>query len=176
MPISWFDLILILFWAGFIFNGLTKGLIRLLGRLVGLIVGAVMASYFYVPVYQWSQNFFSLNEGVGKVLAFIVLFVVITRIVDWLFVWLEKFFKVISIIPFTKMINRLLGGALGFLEGALFLGLIVYVISRYAWLGGLFGNQLETSLVAPYLLWLVQLILPILPEAIKAVQSVMINK
>lgn len=176
MPISWFDLVLILFWFGFIFNGLAKGFIRLLGRLLGLVIGAIIASYFYIPFYQWSLNFVSLSEGVGKVLSFIILFVVATRIVDWIFVWLEKFFKLISIIPFTKLINRILGGILGFLEGALFLGLIVYVINRYAWLDGLFGSQLEVSLISPYLLWFSYLILPILPEAIKMVQSIIVNE
>lgn len=176
MPISWFDLALIILLAGFVFNGLSKGLIRLFGRILGLLVGAIIASHFYLPFYYWSQNFFSIGEGVGKVLSFIILFVVATRIVDWIFVWIEKFFNLISIIPFTKLINRLLGGVLGFLEGALFLGIILYVISQYAWLNGLFGAQIETSLIAPYFLWFIQLILPILPEAIKAVQSIIVSE
>ncbi len=173
MMISWFDLVLILIWAGFVFNGLAKGLIRLLGRIVGLIIGAIIASYYYIDFYLWSQNYVSLGEGVGKVLSFIVLFVVATRIIDWIFVYLEKLFKFISIIPFTKLLNRILGGALGFLEGALFLGVIVYVISQYAFLDGLFSGQLETSILVPYLLWFIQILLPILPEAIKAVETIM---
>ncbi len=173
MIISWFDLILIIIWAGFVFNGLTKGLIRLLGRIVGLIISAIIASYFYIDFYVWSQNFVSLSEGVGKVLSFIVLFVVATRIIDWIFVYLEKLFKFISIIPFTKLLNRILGGALGFLEGALFLGVIVYVISQYTWLDGLFSSQIESSILVPYLLWFIQILIPILPEAIKAVETIM---
>ncbi len=173
MIITWFDLVLILFLAGFVFNGLAKGLIRLLGRILGLVIGAIIASYYYIPFYNWSLNYVSLGEGVGKVLSFIVLFVVATRIIDWIFVYLEKLFKFISIIPFTKLINRLLGGVLGFLEGALFLGVIVYVINQYAFLDGLFSSQMETSMLVPYLLWFIQILLPILPEAIKAVESIM---
>lgn len=173
MPISLFDLILIVIWAGFVFNGLAKGFIRLLGRIVGLIIGAIIASYYYLDFYQWAQNYVNINEGVAKVLSFIILFVVATRVIDWIFVYLEKLFKLISIIPFTKLINKILGGALGFLEGALFLGLIVFVINKYAWLGGLFSSHLETSLLVPYLLWFIQILLPILPEAIKTVESIM---
>jgi uncharacterized membrane protein required for colicin V production len=176
MPISWFDLVLIIILASFVFNGLSKGLIRLFGRILGLLVGAIIASHFYIPFYYWSQNFFTIAEGFGKVLSFIILFVVATRIIDWIFVWIEKFFNLISIIPFTKIINRLLGGVLGFLEGALFLGVIIYVISQYSWLNGLLGAQLETSLIASYLLWFIQLILPILPEAIKTVKSIMVSE
>ncbi len=173
MPISLFDLILIVIWAGFVFNGLAKGLIRLLGRIVGLIIGAIIASYYYLQFYQWAQNFVNMNEGVAKVLSFIILFVVVTRIIDWIFVYLEKLFKIISIIPFTKLINKILGGALGFLEGALFLGLIIFVINKYAWIGGLFSSHLESSMLVPYLLWFIQILLPVLPDAIKAVESIM---
>ena len=173
MPISLFDLVLIIIWAGFVFNGLAKGLIRLLGRILGLIIGAIIASYYYLDFYQWAQNYVNINEGVAKVLSFIILFVVATRIIDWIFVYLEKLFKLISIIPFTKLINKILGGALGFLEGALFLGLIVFVINKYAWLSSIFSSYIEGSLLAPYLLWFIQILLPILPEAIKVVESIM---
>lgn len=175
MPISWFDLILIIICAGFVFNGLTKGLIRLLGRIVGLIIGAIVASYFYIQFYEWGQNFVNISEGVAKVLSFIILFTVATKIINWIFVYLEKGFKVLSIIPFTGLINRILGAVLGFLEGALFLGVIVYVIDQYSWLGGFFSNLIESSLIVPYLLLFIQILLPLLPEAIKAVESVIEN-
>jgi uncharacterized membrane protein required for colicin V production len=69
------------------------------------------------------------------------------------------------------MINRLLGGALGFLEGSLFIGLILFVISRYAWIGSLFGDYLLSSQVAPFFLAVVNIALPFLPTALKALQS-----
>lgn len=168
---SYFDIALVVVLAGFIFNGLSKGLIRLLGNIVGLIVGAFIASRFYLQFYEWSQHFFGGREGLGKVISFIVVFVVVTMVVDWLFIILEKIFNVISIIPFTKTINRLLGGALGLLEGSLFIGLILFVASRYAWVGGLFGEHLVSSQVAPFFLKVVRLVMPVLPDALKALQS-----
>ncbi len=168
---SYFDIALVVVLAGFVFNGLSKGLIRLLGNIVGLIVGAFIASRFYLQFYEWSQNFFGGREGLGKVISFIVVFVVVTMVVDWLFIILEKIFNVISIIPFTKTINRLLGGALGLLEGSLFIGLILFVASRYAWVGGLFGEHLVSSQVAPFFLKVVRLVMPVLPDALKALQS-----
>ncbi len=169
---SWLDISLFIIWAGFTFHGFSKGLIRLLGRLLGLIIGAIIASHFYVELYNWSQNFFTWRESVGQILSFIILFVICVTLVDWLFVWLEKLFKLISIIPFTKLINRILGAFLGFLEGALFLGLIVYMVSRYDWIDSLLGNQLADSGLVPFLLWFVQLMLPILPKAIQTAQAV----
>ena len=70
------------------------------------------------------------------------------------------------------MINRLLGGALGFIEGSLFIGLILFVASRYSWIGSLFGDYLVSSQVAPFFLKVVEIITPVLPAALKALQSV----
>lgn len=168
---SYFDLALIIILAGFVFNGFAKGLIRLLGNIVGLIIGAFIASHFYLQFYQWGQNLVGGRENLGKVLAFIIVFVVVTMVVDWIFIILEKIFNIISIIPFTKTINRLLGGAVGFLEGSLALGLILFVISRYAWIGSLFGDHLISSKVAPFFLTIVKIVMPILPDALKALQS-----
>jgi uncharacterized membrane protein required for colicin V production len=169
---SYFDIVLIIIVAGFIFNGITKGLIRLLGKTVGLIVGAFIASHFYLNFYQWSQQIFGNRESLGKVISFIVVFIVVTLIIDWVFVIIEKIFKLISIIPFTGMINRLLGGTMGFIEGSLFVGLILFVASRYSWIGSLFGDYLVSSQIAPFFLKVVEIITPVLPSALKVLQSV----
>jgi len=168
---SYFDIALIVILVGFVFNGLTKGLIRLLGNIVGLLLGAFIAGHFYLQFYEWGQYLFGGRESLGKVLSFIIVFIAATLIIDWIFVVLEKIFNLISIIPFMKMINRLLGGALGFLEGSLFIGLILFVISRYAWIGSLFGDYLLSSQVAPFFLTVVNIALPFLPTALKALQS-----
>lgn len=168
---SYFDIALVVILAGFVFHGLSKGLIRLLGNIVGLIIGAFIASRFYLQFYEWAQNIFGARENLGKVIAFIVVFIVVTTVVDWVFVLLEKLFNLISIIPFTKLINRILGAALGFVEGALSIGLILFVASRYAWVGTLFGDHLISSQLSPFFLQAVKIVLPVLPDALKALQS-----
>ncbi len=60
---SYFDIALVVVLAGFIFNGLSKGLIRLLGNIVGLIVGAFIASRFYLQFYEWSQHFLAAEKA-----------------------------------------------------------------------------------------------------------------
>ncbi|MBN2884925.1 CvpA family protein [Patescibacteria group bacterium] len=169
---SYFDIALVIVVAGFVLNGLSKGLIRLLGKIIGLIASAYIASHFYLQFYQWTQNIFGGREALGKVISFIIVFIVTTLIINWIFVIIEKIFKLISIIPFTGMINRLLGGALGFIEGSLFIGLILFVASRYSWIGSLFGDYLVSSQVAPFFLKVVEIITPVLPSALKALQSV----
>ncbi len=168
---STFDIVLVIILLGFILNGLFKGLIRLLGHVVGLIIGAFVASHFYLDLFSWWQNIFNGRDALGKVISFIVLFVVVTRLTDLGFKLIEKLFNLIAIIPGSKYLNNLAGGVLGFLEGGLFLGLILFVVSRYAVIGNFFGDGLTNSVVAPVLLKLVDLILPILPSALKTLKS-----
>lgn len=170
---SIFDIVLLVILGGFILNGLTKGLINLLGRVVGLIIGAYISSHFYLQFYDLFKNIFKGNDSVGKIIAFIALFFIVTKLMDILFKLLEKFFDLIAFIPGSKYINNIAGAALGFFEGALFLGLIIFVISRYAIVGNLLGisGQLTHSTVSPILLKVVNLILPILPSALKTLKS-----
>jgi membrane protein required for colicin V production len=169
---SIFDISLLVIIGGFMVSGLFKGLIRLLGHIVGLIVGAYIASHFYLLVYDWSKNLFNNHENAGKIVVFIVLFIVVTRLSAWLFVLLEKVFKFMAVIPGSKYINNVLGGILGALEGSLFLGLIIFVAIRYTPIGAVFSEQLTGSVIAPLLLKVVNIILPILPDALKALQTV----
>lgn len=169
---SYFDIGLLVVLAGFILNGLTKGLIRLLGQIAGLIIGAFIASHFYLTFYKWGAGLVNWGENTEKFLAFTILFILVTSLIGVAFAMIEKVFDLISIIPFTKTINRLLGGALGLIEGSLALGLLLYVAARYAWVGGLMGSNLANSHVAPWLVKVAYIIVPVLPEALRALQSI----
>lgn len=169
---SIFDICLVIILAVFTFSGLFKGLIRSLGHLVGLVIGAYIASHYYLLVFKWGADLAKGHDNVGKVVAFILLFIVVTRLIYLAFYLIEKFFNFIAIIPGSKYINNILGGALGFLEGSLFLGLIIFVASRYTLIGNAFGHELTLSKIAPFLLKITDIILPFLPAALKALQSV----
>ncbi len=171
---SYFDIGLLAVLAGFVFNGLAKGMIRLLGQIVGLIIGAYVASHFYLTFYQWGESMVNWGEGTEKFLSFTIIFILTTSLIGILFTMIEKVFDLISIIPFTKLINRLLGGALGLLQGSLMLGLFLFVAARYAWIGGFIGVNLANSVVAPWLIKVANIILPVLPDALRALQSIII--
>jgi len=166
-----FDIILLIILAGFIFYGLFFGLIRTLGSLLGIAVGAWAASHYYLAVFDWASNLFLGFNNLGKVVVFILLFTIINRLVGFLFSLLDRAFDIISIIPFLKTINRLAGAILGFVEGALVLGLILYVAARYTIITDWFGGILASSEIAPFLLKFVNILLPLLPEMLKKLQS-----
>ncbi len=165
------DIILIVLLSLSAFSGLRKGLIRSLGSIIALILGAYIASNFYLNFHTWASQWIDINEATAKILAFILLFVIASRAIALVFYLLEKTFNMLAIIPGSKYINNILGGVFGLLEGALFLGLIFHVSSQYILFDGQFFNILRESFVIPYLTSFVDLILPILPKAIGAIQS-----
>lgn len=169
MPII--DVILLITLSGFVFYGLFFGFIRAFGAFLGVIVGAVLASRLYLPVASMlGPLFFGLNN-MGKVLVFLILFSLFNRLTGLCFYLIEKAFNLISIIPFLKTINRLLGAVFGFLTGGLAIGLSLYVISRYAILDSLMGLWLIDSNLAPMFLKFNDVLLPLLPEMLKKLKS-----
>ncbi len=175
---SIFDIFLLVIIGAFAVNGLFKGVIKLIGNIAGFFVGAYVASNYYLNVYEWCLNLSFLNgwmsahSGLSKVIAFLLVFAIAKGVTALIFLIIEKVFNLLAIIPGSKYINNLLGFALGLFEGALSIGLLVYIVSKYALIGHFFGNQLTSSVVAPQLLKLVDIALPFLPHALKTLQSI----
>lgn len=168
---SIFDTILIVILSGFVFYGLFFGLIRTLGTFVGLIIGAFLASRFYLLVAAWVEPLFFGYANAGRVLVFILLFSLINRLVGLAFYLLDRAFNILSIIPFLKTFNRLGGLVLGLATGSLTIGLVLYVASKYAFLETMFGRYLAGSELAPMFINFAGLLLPLLPEMLKKLQS-----
>ncbi|MDD4332903.1 MAG: CvpA family protein [Patescibacteria group bacterium] len=166
------DIILGAALIGFVIYGLYFGLIRVVGSLLGIVIGAWLASHFYLLVSEWAKSLFFGHENLGKILTFIILFILINRLVSLIFMLIDRAYDIISIIPFLKTINRLAGAVLGFVEGALIIGIILYVASKYAPLGHWFSTMLGNSALAPFLLEFAKVLMPLLPEALKSVKSV----
>ncbi len=168
---SIFDTILLIILSGFVFYGLFFGLIRTVGVLVGIVIGAWIAGHYYLLVFDWLAGAFFGHTNIGKVIVFLILFSLANRLVGLGFYFFDKMFHIFSIIPFLKTINRLGGAILGFFAGTLFLGLILYVISRYTFINHWFGQWLIDSRLAPFFLKTSSLLLPLLPVTLKKLRS-----
>lgn len=170
--INYLDIILLLALAGFVFYGLFFGLIKTVGSLAGVVVGAWAAGRFYLVLFDWAKNLAFGYDNVGKVVSFIICFVVVNRLVGLLFALLDRTFNLISVIPFLKTLNRLGGAIFGFIEGGLVLGLLLFVSSRYTEAGNWFAAWLAKSQLAPFLLKFTGVIQPLLPELLKQLKSI----
>src|SRR3989344_1762067 len=170
MFLTIFDLILILILFLFIAFGFALGLIQTIGALVGVVLGAWFAGLYYEPVGAWLAPYLLNHENTARVIAFIVIFTLINRLSGLAFHIISKIFNLISIIPFTKIINRLLGALLGFLEGTLVLGLSLYFIIRFPF-SDWFAGVIAGSHVALWLIEMGNFLAPLLPAVLRAVKA-----
>lgn len=157
-----FDLVLILILFMFIAFGFALGFIQTIGALLGVVAGAWFAGQLYVPVGGWIAPYVLNNQNLANVLGFIVVFVLVNRLTGFIFYFIDKIFGLISLIPFTKTINRLLGALLGFIEGTLVIGLILFFITRFsfsAWVDGIIAS----SNVASFFMAISQILTFLLP-------------
>lgn len=169
---TFLDIFLLFILAGFVFYGLFFGLIKTVGSLVGAVLGAWAAAHLYLPFFDIIQELFFGFENLGKVVCFLIIFAVVNRLVSFGFAILDKTFHILSILPFLKTINRLAGAVLGFIEGGLILGIVLYIISKYTFIGTFFGDVIAGSELAPFLVNFVKILLPLFPEVLKEVKSV----
>jgi len=168
------DVTFVIFLSGFLFYGFYAGLIRAFGSLVAMAAGVWMASRFHLPAYDYVKDFFLGYDGFGKIFLFIIIYSLVNRVVLVGFGVIEKAFNLISIIPFLKTINRILGGIFSLAQGVLILTFFVYLLSVYTSLpliGSFFAKLLITSRLSPYLIKIAYILKPLWPGIIVKIKS-----
>ena len=124
-----FNVILVLALIAFIGLGLKDGFIYGLGRILGVILGFVAARAWYVPA---AKLIFFLPDSWARIVAFMLLMTLVTRIIGWIFKTLDKTYKFLAKLPFMKSANSLLGGILGFVEGIVIIGACVWFVRTFS--------------------------------------------
>ncbi|NTU98666.1 CvpA family protein [Candidatus Falkowbacteria bacterium] len=168
-----FDAILLVILAGFIFYGLFFGLIRTFGSLMAVVGGLLLSTWLYQPTYDWAAGWFSGHEVLGRVAIFFLLYGIINRMIALGFYLLDHAFDLISIIPFLKTINRVAGALFGLLEGALLIGLALYMITGQRIVGPWVTSSLANSKFAPYFIKFILFIKPVFPQALELLKSLL---
>jgi len=163
MPII--DVIFLIVLSGFALFGLWFGLVHTLGSLVGTIIGTYLASRWFDDVAVWAQGNFSGSINVWKVIAFILVFIIINRLIGFLFHILENIFGVITRLPFIQSINKLAGAILGVFEGSIIIGAFVFIASRFPF--GIEEKLLAVSVTKQYFLSVFDILLPFIPQTLK---------
>ena len=138
---------------------------------MGVVVGAILASRYYLFVFDYLGGVFLGYDNFGKVFSFIFTFILIRKIIVIIVASLNAAFNVISIFPFLTTLNRVGGAILGFLQGSLILGLILFVSSRYTIVEHWFGEFLVNSQIVPILIKITSILMPFLPEVLKGLDA-----
>lgn len=172
MTFTLVDVILILIVFAFVAAGFGLGLVRSIGALIGLAVGAWVAGRYFMSVAEWLTPILMGRESIAKVLAFILVFFIINRLVVLIFHFLSKGFDVLSFLPFAKTINRIGGVLLGLIEGVLTVGLLSYAISKIVPDASFVTNNLDSSQTAHFLVSWSDKIILLLPEALRKIISI----
>lgn len=133
------DIILIVILASFVVSGSRNGFIETLGNLVGAVIG-------FLAARAWSPWLGSIvgiilpgRAGIARLIAFVIIFIIVDRLVGFLFKLADTLLKIVTRLPIISSINALLGAIIGFAEGIVLVGSSVYLIITY---------RLDPSLVA----------------------------
>jgi len=172
MTFTLVDVVLIIIFFGFVFGGYVLGLIRAVGAIVGLGLGTWVAGHYFMPAAERLAPFLGGNSSLANIIAFLLIFIIVNRLVVLAFHLLDHAFHLISIIPFLKSLNRIGGVILGAAEGLLTLGLVIYIIAKFAPDSGFVTGSLDNSAIAHWLVASAQLLLKLLPAAFSNIQSV----
>lgn len=168
---NWLDVLFLLIIAGYVWGGFQGGLIQAVGGIVGLLFGSILASRLYIPFSSSLLPVFNGNEIIAKVVAFLILFFIFTRIIAVIFWILNKFFHFFVLVPGLKFANKIGGAAVGFLEGALFLGLVLQFSVRLPLMAQT-AEAIEKSRLASLFLAVSGWLVPFWPTALKESQKV----
>ena len=164
------DVVFLVIIFGFALFGLWFGLVHTIGSLLGTILGAYLASRWYEPLSNIVIDITGWNDNLARVLMFVLSFLIINRLVGFAFWIIDKVLGVFTHMPFIRSIDRILGLFVGFFEGLLTLGLIIFFIERFP-LFPPFMEHLADSKIAPYTAAFADYLMPLLPDALRLLKS-----
>lgn len=124
-----FNIILVLILLGFIGSALSDGFIKSLGRIIGAIIGFLIAKALYVQF--GSLLAVIMPVGWARFFAFLIIFMVAVRVMGWVFGAFDKTYNFLARLPFMKSANHILGGVLGFIEGIIVLGGLIWIVKTF---------------------------------------------
>lgn len=159
---AFIDIVLLVIVGAFVLFGLFFGLIHTLGSLIGAIVGIIFASRLIDPSFE-AIGFLFGGGNIARVVLFILIFLIVTRLVGLVFWLVGRVAKPLSWIPFVKSINHLLGGVLGFVEGVIVVGIVLLYATQIIPFESL-RSQVEDSRVGNYLVTTAEVLQFFFPE------------
>ncbi|HBU27538.1 TPA: hypothetical protein DEB00_00285 [Candidatus Uhrbacteria bacterium] len=113
--------------GGFALYGFAVGFVQTLTSLVGMIFSILVASRTYLPIADWILPPVLSDRFGVQLFVFFLILIFITSLVNIFVRVIDRVFHVVSIIPFTKSLNRALGFVLGLILGVLAIGALLFV-------------------------------------------------
>ncbi len=150
-------LLVILIWSTVL--ALVRGLIRELCSLAGLVAGVLLASWYYGPVARWLERWLP-SESAASMTAFLLIAIGVGIAAGLL----GRLFRRTASTIGLGLLDRLAGGAFGFVRGCLLATVLMMAIAAFA---PAFQAP-RTSRLAPYFLGAAHGISFIVPHNLEA--------
>jgi len=158
---NWLDIVIMIGIGVVTFFGVRKGIIKIALTLAGLVVGIFLAGRYYV---LFSQHLTFIHQpGWAKVAAFAIIFIGVMAIA----IVLARLLGRAASAMMLGWANRLGGGILGFVVGALFCGALLAMWVKFLGMTGAIAG----STIAPILLNQFPRVLVLLPKEFGAIRS-----
>ncbi|NQV11862.1 CvpA family protein [Candidatus Uhrbacteria bacterium] len=159
------DLIILGLIAGFAIYGFSVGFVHTLSSLIGTVFSIIVAVHTHVTVAFWILPDIMAGQFWAQITVFFFILALGSKLVQILVEVIGKAFDVVSIIPFTKTINRILGVVVGLLEGVLIAGAALFVAISLPGLPESFQLALDNSVMASTVMFVAMMLGAIFPEA-----------
>jgi membrane protein required for colicin V production len=162
-----FDYILLGALLLFVMYGFRAGFLQSIGALIGLIVGTVVAGRYFEAVGDALGG-----SNTMKMLAFFLIFGVVTKLIGFGFKIVGKIFKIVTVLPLLAQLEKLLGAVFGAAEGILFLAVMLFFLSKFPvndWL----TTSMQESAITPVFIKISGIFMPLFPLAVKQLETLL---
>ena len=158
--VNWLDIVLVIVLIACVIEGLKRGLARTGIGFIATIFGLFCGLWFYGVVGAYFTGIVSSRE-IANLIGFLLIFVVVVAIGAALSRLLERLFKLVHL----TWLNRLMGGAFGFLRGVFVAAVIVLAIMAFS--SKTPPNSVANSRVAPYVIDTARMLVNAAPNEVK---------
>ena len=154
---NWIDVILLIVLSVTVFLGIVKGFVKQIFGLLAVIIGLILALNCYSQV-AWLYRRLITHEVLAHFLGFLTVFFAVLSLG-----WIVSHLLSKLVRGPLKLLDKVLGGALGLLKGIFICGVIVFALLVFP----IDKRALKGSLVSPVCLKLTRTIVSLIPKELK---------
>ena len=121
------DIILLIIFAWFAYQGFKKGFIIELASLVALVLGIYAAIYFSDYAEDFLINNLNMDNDYVPITSFVITFIIVVIFIYAFGRILEKLVNMVAL----GFLNKLAGGAFGILKAAVFVSIFFLILNHY---------------------------------------------
>jgi membrane protein required for colicin V production len=155
--VGWLDIVLAIILAAAFMAGLIKGLVKEVVGIMAVLLGFIVAARYYARVAGFLGKYIH-GPAVAKFLGFILIFLVVLIVGSIIAALVSK----LMVGP-LRFFNHVLGGIIGFLEGILICGVLVFALLVFP----INKEALSNSKLAPYCYGLTKAMVHLIPQDLK---------